>query len=736
MPYVISIGEDGNICLWSVNGTLLYRKTVPTNLWNLDYDPINQRIFVCGGDGNIRQLCIQQILKSQHIQITELAIDNMNTKEYIAKIKIIDGGTLVGLTNQNRLTWCQGTEIIMNNWKRQPDPLNYKSSLLESYKSFIATAGHKICSVYQYDVATNELNILFEETFPLKIIRSFHFLSDNEYIICDDEGNLALIHRATCQIYYFTMPMSKERWATIAHKYENFLLIGDRCGNLHLFQLEIFTIKFCFTLKHVHGHLGCTTITQLANDGLFQTTGHDGTMKTINLNVEQKTLLIYLTKKCSIAWIDKVLATAGLMCGFNDNYFVVWDERQQDIIFEVECGGGHRYWDFYVNHSNYFEFLYIRNKSMHKIEWSAISATDDRTLIIPKSNWHSKSCNHVICLPWDRCKENVLLISGGDDNLLKFSQFIQKSNQINHIEDMVQHVSNIRSICVMRIESNKWFVFSAGGRAQICVTEVNVQSDTDIQLKEITNFMLNLNDFERRRQGKSNIVDFDPETRFMCSTIVTDNNIEPIRLVIGCSDGYIRQFKFVETTIQLVNSIFYGKCILNIIHFNEILLTMATDGLICFWNMKNFESNLKPFYKLHHHNSGINSFDLFDSNGKYFIATGGDDQSIVISVFQINDLLQVTIDRHLVLNNCHTAQVNGVHFNKKMFCLFTTGVDQTVFKTKLDTFETEFVAMSCVADIKGMRLIGNGTDENDELIQILVYGNGVQMLQINNKKEQ
>lgn len=226
--------------------------------------------------------------------------------------------------------------------------------------------------------------------------------------------------------------------------------------------------------------------------------------------------------------------------------------------------------------------------------------------------------------------------------------------------------------------------------------------------------MLNYSDIQRKRLGKSQLIDFDPEIRFMSLSCTEDFHI-----FTGCSDGYIRHFYFdrIKMEIQLIDFRFYGKCILHVhyMHYDDekYLLTMATDGHICFWRIQgNTFNDTEPFHRLQHHSSGINSFDLLFVHNRFLIATGGDDQSTVISYFHLKNQSVEGIET--IRLNYHTAQVNGMKFASDGSCLYTISLDQIVFRIELQTFTPHKHGVSTIADAKGLHLIPNN--------KILIYG--------------
>lgn len=104
---------------------------------------------------------------------------------------------------------------------------------------------------------------------------------------------------------------------------------------------------------------------------------------------------------------------------------------------------------------------------------------------------------------------------------------------------------------------------------------------------------------------------------------------------------------------------------------NLIVLTMATDGVVNFWDFsyllpdgKNRAVTSKPFTQWRIHQSGINSFDIkqIDSH-EYLFATGGDDNLISLILFRINlhenGDLSSEILKNVNSSDSHYTQITG-----------------------------------------------------------------------------
>lgn len=764
--YIITVGEDSNVCVWSPDGRLMSRQpmTSSVSLWNLDYDSTRQYLFACGNDGNVHQTSLKDILNETQFVCENVDINQFEDGESVDKLAIMkENGVVIMLTSKRKLFY--GTvedKISKTAWKfLSHAETGYKITVLETYRTLVATAGYQFVTIYRLE--NGQLNKVYHSQLAKAsadsspILRSLQFLSETEFVICDARGNGSFITvDDTFDVIKdqpFQMPKNKERWITVAARFEDYLVIGDRFGNMHLYKItEVLNLKH--TLWRVHGNLGCKTIFQstATNRLQFNCAGHQGRVKTIVINTTSQELELITTHEIPIKWCDKSLHIDDhrnvLLAGFNERHFIAW-RFDNSYRFEIDCGGGHRAWDLYIDKQTSKVYLFfIRSKLMNCVQFYLHDSTL-HPFNIPKYNWHSRPCNQVrdLVINWHSrlcnqpCSqlthERHLIVSGGDDNLLKFSEIntTKPNNVLRHHFNMVLHISNIRSIFSLKLlsadessDNKKWLIFSAGGRAQICVTEIKIDQQQNPQFHEICDFMLRSSDLDRKRNKQTQIIYFDPETRFM--SLVAYYKENEINLVVGCSDGFIRTFKYTNGSITLDTSTFYGRCFLNVYHFKfndfNYLITMATDGLMAFWTLDDFNENSQSFFNVQHHDSGINSFDIFINSNEMYIASGGDDQAIVISILQLkaklNGKLSISVSKTTKFPYNHTAQVNGVKFSTDKKYLYSASVDQTLMRVDLSDFSISQIGYSCISDAKGLHIV--------DLEHVLVYGCGLQILKV------
>lgn len=114
-----------------------------------------------------------------------------------------------------------------------------------------------------------------------------------------------------------------------------------------------------------------------------------------------------------------------------------------------------------------------------------------------------------------------------------------------------------------------------------------------------------------------------------------------------------------------------------------------------------------------------------------YIATGGDDQAIVLSLLNIGTGdssgksagFHVNVVKTIRFPHNHSAQVNGVKFCRASKSLYSISVDQTIMRVDLSDFSIEPSGYTCISDIKGLNIFS-------EQSKMIAYGCGMQILSL------
>lgn len=444
--------------------------------------------------------------------------------------------------------------------------------------------------------------------------------------------------------------------------------------------------------------------------------------------------------KLPFSWLASIIKQddAILLAGFSGSNFVLFNLKSRRIILELNCGGGHRSWDILIDPvKDVLNFVFIKEKQLHSYEskWSKILISDF------VQGYHTKEINCGVLVNIND-ENKVLFISGGEDTTIRLS-LIDNCTQFNSFYTLKSHLSSVRCLNVCHIENGEYLIFSGGGRAQIILQKLRINREKDtfknIECHQLDSYYKELDENEA-------------ETRVMDLTSIKLNKY--ILLIAACSDGTLKcYFVNLSSDMRLVficNITYKTKCIIKIANFlicqRHIVISMATDGKLVFWDLTNLctniddtqfveNMNLAPIYSLDAHQSGINSFHFKRLNDeKYIFATGGDDNAVVLNLvqFEFKDNLSIESILKWIYTQAHAAQITGVFMHENYF--ITTSIDQhlSVFKYKLDEdkLKCELLKQYCsaVSDILGMTCLITNKNE----LYSCMFGKGIELCKLSN----
>ncbi|XP_067642183.1 tRNA (34-2'-O)-methyltransferase regulator WDR6 isoform X2 [Eurosta solidaginis] len=750
-PFVITVGEDSYACLWKANADLVFKKRLHFGaiIWNFEYDSNTCTLYTIGSTGNLLAYNLEHVIASNLHNSYEKALQNLDTMEYIAKAKFLKSNIVIGVTNKNRVLYtCIATNTSHNKygpWHVLDMHKTFKCTVLQVHDNkYVVICGYKRLILLKCS-EENKFEKLFDNDVMDGVIRAFHFLSEKIFLTSDDTGKCLFTVGESLELRIpVPLPHCKEPWTTAAlhiqtHIEKDYLVLSNRMGNILLFYLEI-KHKKCIhldTIRQAHGRLGATMLRlqEISTDQVFlQSAGHDGSLRLYAITIETDSIQNCQRIPVPVAWIEHLIYfeyTEHLL-GFNDNHFVVWSQ-QHDFSVQVPCGGGHRSWHYHITsdgdnkRKTFLQVLFIKNKEIifHKTHLYNIPAIGSLQLF--RNEWHTRPCNVLKTLELRHGEiPYTIIISAGDDNIIKITK-LMTAKQLVHCAEVHTHISNVRALQVLQDHTNDLLIFSGGGRAQLCITRLNL---TSYRLKELVNYTLNKS--TPYKEGIMNSYRFDPETRIMSCDVAQINNdisnkAKGYLIFLCCSDGYLRKVhinQYFEVVAEY--SKYYGCCLLQIRVFaNLYVLTAGTDGILSFFDLNLVELPIR----LSHHASGVNAMDiLYESGtGVVHIITGGDDQSISYTSMQLRNDKILHILKEFHLANAHMAQVTAVQFcyNGKILCAYTSGLDQILNMVDIRTQKHHYICNTCVADTKGLVV--------DKLIRCFVYGCGIQIFRLQQK---
>ncbi len=287
IEYLCSIGEDLNCCLWNVsNKTLVYKfdsiKKGSKNIWSLCINAAKLTVYTGWHDGCIRKFELKNYLinnkqeETKQIDHREKSADHFewnikkeNEKDFIRNIQLINK-RIICCTNlgclyliETNLNEVKNQRLLLKN----SDLANFSTmsaiKLENNLNKWCLAIGTSNGSIYLIDFKlSNEFNsnqfqidIIKPELDPTqnnKICNLIWHTYENRYylLVCfsfqDGLTHLyELIESKLKLIACLQIPETKHRWFTsyslLINDSIHYLICGDKCGNLHLFEIGINT---------------------------------------------------------------------------------------------------------------------------------------------------------------------------------------------------------------------------------------------------------------------------------------------------------------------------------------------------------------------------------------------------------------------------------------------------------------------------------------------------------------
>ncbi|ALC49705.1 CG33172 [Drosophila busckii] len=703
---IISGGEDSFICIWNPEGKLLlkHRLQFGAPIWKLGFDAVNSMIYCTGATGNILGINIQTIFKQEQLHISQLS-----STEYMRKVKYITKSVAIGLSNKNSLYHINvNTESAI--WKLVSEFPAYKCSVLEVFDGMIATCGAERVTLLRFNADTGSFVKVYDGGIMESIVRSFHFLNKELYLISDEQGNCLLLKGDELQVVgRFNNAAGRDESCITAAVLilPQCILLSRRNGNLMLYTQEPDATEFVMRdkIRHLHGYMGSTVLQLLRIHGEHAhilSAGHGPALIYLRINLNDYQLSVLRREYVPLAWVEAA-PTSDILIGFNDNHIVAWS-RQHGVILQLKCGGGHRCWDFELTNEA-LDIIFVQKKEV--IFYREQLYPESKRSLLPRNSWHTKSCNTMQLLLPKAANGKKYLLSAGEDNIIQINLVIDDS--LFPRLELHTHLSNVKYLAAIAVlgTPGSWLIFSVGGRAQLCINEFDSVTGSVTEL------------------GSHTLLSITPNNnaRLMSIVVLRQENTNGFSLYVASSDGRVLLYTWQLAKAAMLNFIRLidvKRCPLQLKCLPELdlMIVATTSGELYGYN---HTLDLQKF-KLQLHSGGINVLDAFvEQQHTLHIVTGGDDENVKHTTIKLNDLqLEETIE-HAKL---HNAQVNALTIQSESAGLFvyTCGVDKQIYKIHLSTQQRTHLGYTCIADTKGMLL-----HENECLF---VYGSGLQAIKL------
>lgn len=710
--FFISAGEDSILNIWNFDGTLL-RSVEPHQggaIRSLGYHEDRNYVVSGGEDGSLTSFSAFTSVDAKKIDMPKMEVPR--------QLIMLASGNILVMSESGHL-FCYN--ISNNKWVSVDHHKEMEqSSLLEvsPCRKCLAVIGfHGEMHFYKEIKGTVVKKCSYKLDTQSKIAGAY-WLNCKNFLTYENEGRVFTwdVQKNSVEMkYQYTLPWNGERRLTAACLHKNCLVIGDRKGHLHVYNdKKEFPIR---SMMKVHSSQGVSKLYSISN--VVVSLGRDSLLKMHRLEKDLR-LTPVSADKLPFNWLGSLYK--NYLLGFSGENLVLWDIKARRTLIKSPCGGGHRSWDFCDQ-----GFVYLKSKSIN-IKHFDISAVLPLDFI---SGYHVKEIN---CLKALRIGGYYILASGGEDTVLRLKKIdlTKERPELCSIKKFKSHLSSIKTIAFHKVEETddklSYLIFYGGGREQILMYKLQIGVDNpslDISCIEQDSYYNNTNDVETRIMDLS-IVEYNK--RILLFAACSNGNIHLFKIVRGENpDQYVlkfmKTFKYKMRCLLKITSLVTGNI--------KLLLTMATDGLLVFWNFNEILNSENPtfFESVPAHQSGINSYSIKTlSDTRMLILTGGDDNAVVLNLIDITatENLKVEVVDTFKDVGVHCALISGAFICDKFFV--TTSVDQRVLLFGWEIIEEKLkcrcVSMfhTAIADVQGMDCFNNGR------LDLFIYGNGLEYI--------
>ncbi|XP_065297450.1 tRNA (34-2'-O)-methyltransferase regulator WDR6 isoform X3 [Dermacentor albipictus] len=743
----LSVGEDGHICFWGCPGNLISRMTAPGggSIWCLAVNE-DETLAVTGSSGSALSLwhIPEVVTLSSKTTWIEAFKDGGDFPRNLAILNTCGTMSLVVSTNEGRLLrWSLGgpaggkrEELFRRDYLASYSVLAVSPS--RSYLALGGIRGHvavircgpgpavTLCSEWQLHEGR---------------VHSIRWVSDDPpaYLSSGPNGVMVLSRvpeevsgedpesvdlYATC-----ALPRGRQRWATAALFCSNLetLFVGDRCGSIHGFYVDEDEdlIEPFRTYAGIHGNNGVTDIQQQSET--LVTAGRDGRVLLYSLKDRELRYLRVFWSSTTLEWIGHMILQSNglLLCGYHMSDFVLWSTWQQRAVFQLNCGGGHRSWDFAMSsHEGLFACL---KTGRIMVQRCGLKEMLHRSCI--RAPLHRKKISAICLLFTEENASGVsqsYIATAGEDSVITISQLYQEHT---HLVQRVAcrlygHISSVKALACCRPSNlpgrEERLLASVGGRAQLCLWRINASRQCSMMSEELHDHRLW--SLDRQQRNAHRFPSVDPLARYL-DVCVWEHGTADFRIATAASDALIRLFRYQWAgPLDILIVIPAGQhCLFRVLRTpfpqpsnqqltplqhqqlqqSSVLLSSGNDGLLRFWKLESSKCDLIAVFR--RHQSGINALDVYALPDRMLlVVTGGDDNALVLTNYLITEDNSVVVLEEQILNSAHSTQISGTKLlASRGNWLVSTGVDQRLrlWQRVAGSLQEHCSRFSCIPDI-------------------------------------
>lgn len=712
---IISSSEDAACKIWDFEGKELTTigGHVGKHIWKTD---IKGNLIITGGnDSSIKLWDIKILLGLEGQSSTIPSLERLS--ELQLKEECVRG--LIFSKNCNDLYMSLYSGYIwkftlnLNKWQEVVVPGMIKTSGL--YNFLVLTEDEKYLmtgdangNIFLIDLMSNFklTKIVVDNTRIMKIYKIDKILfvcTANSYIYEYDINCLSLLRK-------YSLPSSG--FATYIVIYNEYKVIGDSKGNIHIFDVDM-NIK---TLKNVHKYT--VSYLKVHNNELYSA-GNNGKINHYLFQGDPLQVKIdFEVKTGPIVSVNKIIINDNrfLVSGFYESEFYLYDISNSTILFHIKAGGWKHPFAIMEEKSEKtvtFSLSYAGLKNQELFYY--IQDIDINSICITlEPSFHGLQVN---CVKIIEISNNTnIIITGSEDTMIRVHEHNKTNNTVTSVDAVQRHTSSITSISVNKLPEYKPICLTSGGKRQMNIFELN---ESHPYLRLLAYYPPSFAE--------------ELDQRILSSLLITIDSRNHL-VLCGDSEGILQIYIF-DNKNNIINPIGIsklGKPILSLENIKFNILIGTSEGRLCTIDLeKEINSYLekkeevKPYYTKQSlfseiinvkgemiHPMGINAMKITNINGFYILVSVGDDQGVSLTVFNSNGCSQIYREK---LENISSSALRSVDINGSM--IIVGGYDQKCLIFKFSDLENI------------VRLVSNGLGDSSLINKVCDYNSPISMIE-------
>lgn len=352
------------------------------------------------------------------------------------------------------------------------------------------------------------------------------------------------------------------------------------------------------------------------------------------------------------AWFTQDPVPELVLYGFRSKDFVIWNETRREELATIECGGAHR--TFQLTYSKAipgrYRFAFTKTSKL------SISSSDQLRHEWVKSGIHGREIRTL-------SSNGRHIATGAEDTSIRIWEYQPAGKgaqaDLRCVAAMKTHVTGLQKLAWLGDD----YLFSSAGNEEFFVWRVqNLDSDYK-GLAVVCEGVF----ADKSPDADLRIMDFD-----VCKS---NNGDGGIIITMAFSNSVLRTYRYASDGGRfelLARGTYTGACLTQTRHLSmrnqlPLLLTASTDGHLALWRTEPDEG-AQHKYVLEQvvplHQNSIKSLDMMKSGEGYHVFTGGDDNSIGVTLLgqtsRSTDDASWTFFKRSIVRKAHAAAIAGV----------------------------------------------------------------------------